>query len=322
MAEIEKRNNGTVLKAVLVLLGLIAGLMTYLWYDRGNEIDKITKEKEALDKQLKEVYNLMPEDQRSGLADNLLADFKAMRDNYDMLKEKGRPEDQAALDEQKSKINGLIDEIKTAKRKGQVSGALIAKLQKENETLRQIMIGYVKQIDELNTKNYQLTTDLDKTTSELTDTKTELTQTKTENEDNKSQLGKAKKLVVSTISSTGLRMKLNDMPEATTKARNCVQAKADFTIGENAVANAGAKVVYMQITDPDGKPLQGRTGGSASTDAGNIVYSAKREINYANKAIDVSIFYDFNGEEPVKGNYKVRIYCDGTLIGSDSFSLK
>jgi len=79
----------------------------------------------------------------------------------------------------------------------------------------------------------------------------------------------------------------------------------------------------MQIIDPDGKTLQGRSGGSAtSVDGGTFAYSAKRDIQYGNKAVDVTIFYDFNGEEPVKGNYKVKIYCDGQVIGSDSFTLK
>jgi hypothetical protein len=27
-------------------------------------------------------------------------------------------------------------------------------------------------------------------------------------------------------------------------------------------------------------------------------------------------------EEALKGNYKVKIYCDGQLIGTDSFTLK
>jgi len=199
---------------------------------------------------------------------------------------------------------------------------LIAKLKRENETLRQIMISYVKQIDQLNTMNLKLTSELDETSTQLAETKNERDTYKTEAEQSAEQVKKGSKLAAYGFTSTGLRMKLNDTTEPTTKARNTVQAKSTFTIGENTIATAGDKTIYMQIIDPDGKTLQGRSGGTASGEDGNLVYSAKRDIQYNNKALDVTIFYDFNGEEPVKGNYKVKIYCDGQAIGSDSFTLK
>jgi hypothetical protein len=35
-----------------------------------------------------------------------------------------------------------------------------------------------------------------------------------------------------------------------------------------------------------------------------------------------AIYYDIRDETLSKGNYKVSIYCDQNLIGSDSFTLK
>lgn len=159
---------------------------------------------------------------------------------------------------------------------------------------------------------------MDKTSAELTETKTQRDQFESEAATSKAKVDVAAKLKAYGFSSTGQRMKMNDTPEATTKARNCVQAVSSFTIGENEIATAGNKTLYLQITDPSGKVLQGRSGG---TDGG-VVYSAKRDVQYSNKALDVSIYYDFNGEEPTPGNYKVKIYCDGAVIGTDSFSLK
>jgi hypothetical protein len=68
--------------------------------------------------------------------------------------------------------------------------------------------------------------------------------------------------------------------------------------------------------------LQGRSGNTVQTESGTVAYSDKKEITYNNKSVDLSIYYDFNGAEPVKGAYKVKVFCDGQLIGTDGFSLK
>jgi hypothetical protein len=36
----------------------------------------------------------------------------------------------------------------------------------------------------------------------------------------------------------------------------------------------------------------------------------------------MAIYYDLRGEEAPKGNYSVKIYCEGQLVGKDSFTLK
>lgn len=317
-----RRNNTPALTAVILLLLVLLGTMSYLWYSKNAALNESEAKVKELEANIEEMNKMMAPFMGDDVTNDLMTDFKNMISDYDKIMKEGRPEDQTAMQEQQTKIQGLVDELETAKKNGKVNASLIAKLRRENETLRQIMIGYVKQIDELNTKNLQLTSDLDQTTAELTDTKVERDQYKGEAEESKAKVKEGSKLKAYGFSSTGLRMKLNDTAEPTTKARNCVQAVSSFTVGENTIAESGNKALYMQITDPDGKVLQGRSGGTASTESGQVVYTAKREIQYANKAVDVSIYFDFNGEEPVKGNYKVKIFCEGSLIGTDSFTLK
>ncbi len=78
----------------------------------------------------------------------------------------------------------------------------------------------------------------------------------------------------------------------------------------------------MQIISPSGATLKSRQNNSIETESGTIDYSDKKEIDYQNQAIDLSIYFNLQGEEAIKGNYKVKIYCDGNLIGTDSFVLK
>ena len=101
-----------------------------------------------------------------------------------------------------------------------------------------------------------------------------------------------------------------------------MQIKSSFTIGENPITSAGNKMVYMQIINPEGRVLQARASNVMQIDGTSISYSDKKEINYNNQSIDLAIYYDFNSDEAIKGNYKVKIFCEGQLIGSDSFTLK
>jgi hypothetical protein len=215
-----------------------------------------------------------------------------------------------------------MTELEAEKRNGSVKGSTIAKMNREIETLRNIMKGYVKQIDELNTKNLQLASDLDQTTTQLNTTTVERDTYKQDAEVKGEQVKKGSRLQAYGFNSVGLRMKLNNMPEESNRAKSVVQIKSSFTISENPITNSGKKTVYLQVVNPDGKTLQSRSSNTVQTEAGNIAYSDKKDIDYQNERIDLAIYYDMKGEEAIKGNYKVKIYCDGNLIGTDSFTLK
>ena len=78
----------------------------------------------------------------------------------------------------------------------------------------------------------------------------------------------------------------------------------------------------MQVIDPSGKTMQNSSGNVISTDGGQVAFSDKKVVDYQNDALDMSIYYSLRGTKASKGNYKVKIYCEGHLIGSDSFTLK
>jgi hypothetical protein len=310
-----KSNLPFIVISFILLIGI--GVMTFLYSRTSGSLDDCTNENKLLLSDM-EGMNQMMEGYVGNMSNDLRTDFKNMLSTYDALIAKDKTKADS-LNAQKEKIQDLLDQLNTSKK---LSANQIYKLRKENETLRGIMKSYVVQIDSLNTLNVKLTSALDKTSNELTSTKTERDQYKQEAETSAEQVKKGSKLTAFGFSSVGLRMKLNNTTEESNRAKGIVQFRSTFTISENPIAKAGNKKVYMQIVNPDGKTMQNKSSNMIQTDAGNIPFSDVKEINYNNERIDVTIFYDLKGETALKGNYKVRVYCEGSLIGTDSFTLK
>jgi len=311
-----KKSNGVFIAIILLLL-IALGAMSYLWSAKNNQLNECNNKNALLEADMQGMNQMM-----AGYVDNmsndLRKDFQNMMETYDALLTK----DKNSLDSinvQKQKIQQLINELNQNKK---MSASQLFQLRKENETLRSIMKSYVVQIDSLNTLNLKLESNLASTKNELTTASTERDQYKQEAQENAAQVKKGQKLQAYNFSTVGLRMKLNNTTEETNKAKNVVQIKSSFTISENPLTPAGNKSVYMQIIDPTGKTLQLKSSNVVSTDLGSIAYSDKKDIDYRNERIDLSIFYDFKGAEAAKGNYKVKIYIDGQLVGNDSFTLK
>jgi len=320
--ETTKKSNGAFILIILLLLTSLA-VMAYKWSSKNSELNKCANENATLKADMEGMNQMMKDFgfDVNGMSNDLTEDFSNMLKTYDELIKKDSTKADS-LNIQKERITGLMKDLENAKRSGRLDARKIAQMTREIGTLRNIMKGYVVQIDSLNTLNVKLSTKLDQTASELNTTQSERDNYKHEAEVNAEQVKKGSKLQAFAISSTGLRMKLNNTTEETNKARNCVQIRSNFTISENPLTSTGSKSVYLQVINPDGKTLQSKSSNTLSTDQGSIAYSDKKEIDYQNQRIDMSIFYDMQNEEALKGNYKVKIYCDGQLIGTDSFTLK
>ncbi len=311
-----KNSKGLYLIFISVLL-LFLAILSYLWSSKRSELNACSNENLILKSDM-EGMNQMLEGYVGNMSNDLKKDFKKMLSTYDQLIAKDASKADS-LNKQKAEIQSLIAKLESTKK---ITASQLYKFKKENETLRSIMRSYVMQIDSLNTLNYGLNTELENKTNKLNETSIQRDEYKKEAEQKTQQIKKGSKLQAYGIVSEALRMKLNNTTEVTDKAKKTVQIRSSFTVSENQLANSGRKSVYMQIISPSGATLKSRQNNSIETELGTIDYSDKKEIDYQNQAIDLSIYYNLQGEEAIKGNYKVKIYCDGNLIGTDSFVLK
>jgi chromosome segregation ATPase len=316
MTENNQKSSNLFIYSIIGILLIALASLSYMWSTKRTELNQCQNDNLVLKSDM-EGMNKMLEGYVGGLSNDLKTDFKNMLDTYDRLIEMDRSKADS-LNKQKAQISGLLNQLNTNKK---LSARELFNLKKENEVLRTIMRGYVKQIDSLNTLNIKLTSVLDETNNKLTETTTERDSYKQESEQKSEQLKKGAKLQAYAFTCEALRMKVNNTTEVTTKAKNTIQMRASFTIGENQIANSGRKTVYLQITGPNGEVLQNRNG-NMETESGTQAYSDSKTIDYNNQSIDLTIYYDFKGQDAAKGNYKIRIYCEGQLIGSDNLSLK
>ena len=310
-------SSNLVLYSVIGILLIGLATLTFMWSSKRSELNQCQSDNLTLKSDM-EGMNKMLEGYVGGLSNDLKTDFKNMLDTYDRLIEMDRSKADS-LNKQKAQISQLLNQLNTNKK---LSARELFNLKKENEVLRSIMRGYVKQIDSLNTLNVKLNSVLDETNNKLTETTTERDNYKKDSEQKGEQLKKGAKLQAYGFTSEALRMRLNNTTEPTTKAKNVVQMRSSFTVGENQIASSGRKSVYLQIIAPNGEVLQSRSSNVIDTDNGQQGFSDKNDIDYNNQAIDLTIYYDLKGQDIGKGNYKVRIYCEGQLIGTDSFTLK
>ena len=311
-----KKSNGFYLILILALMVLLA-VLTYMWSTKRTELNNCSNQNLLLKSDM-EGMNQMLEGYVGNISSDLKKDFKNMLATYDKLIAKDASKADS-LNKQKSEIQMLLGKLEANKN---LSASQLYKFKKENETLRGIMRSYVMQIDSLNTINYGLTKDLEEKTSKLNETSIERDEFKKEAEEKTEQVKKGSKLKAYNFVSEALRMKLNNTTEATDRAKKTIQVRSSFTISENSLTSPGKKSVYLQITGPNGDILQSRGNNTIETESGSVLYSDKKEIDYQNQSVDLTIYYDLQGEALTKGNYKVKIFCEGNLIGTDGFTLK
>jgi hypothetical protein len=274
------------------------------------EIKQLEKEKAEMNEALSGYIDVTTED--------LKTDFQNMLDTYDQLIEKDASKADS-LNAQKDRINELMTELKDTKNR---SYGQINRLKKENEQLRGIMKNYLYTIDSLNTLNVNLTSELDKKSNKLTETESERDKLKNQAEKSSELLAKGAKLNAFNFNTTALRYRINGSTHDVNRAGRTDVISSTFTIGENMIAKTEDKMIYMQVTDPKGQVIFSKPNNIVNVSGNEIIYTDKREINYQGQQIDMTIVHNLQGDEIPSGNYAVKIFADGALIGKDSFTLK
>jgi hypothetical protein len=226
---------------------------------------------------------------------------------------------QKDIEVKRARIEELIKQAE--KHKG--DAYIIAQLRKETETLRDIMKGYVHTIDSLNTLNQMLVADKKKVLIQLDNEKEKQRELVKEKEELKTTIAKGSVLSCFNIGATAVLYKRGGKKEVeTTKASKAQKIKVSFTLGENKIAKAGEKTVYIRIMTPDGKEMAKSYDDNYkfTFSKSSGYYAGKETLNYANVEITGVTYCEGQGEL-VPGTYMIEISVDGNVIGNSSLKL-
>ena len=231
--------------------------------------------------------------------DSLTTELENLIFEYDTLK--------TSNDSLNLKLEEEQDKIKMLLRVQASSAQKITLYKKELGTLRQVMKSYIVQIDSLNIQVRQELETVQKDKEELSQIKDELS-TKVEI----ASIILAKDIVATPIN---VRGKPKDKINKVDKIKVC------FLLRENPIVLAGKKDVFMRISRPDNLILAESPDNLFEYEEEQLIFSAKRTVEYLNQDIEMCIFWNNNGDL-IPGKYVVILYLEGDEIGSAEFTLK
>jgi hypothetical protein len=315
----EKKKDGMyILIIVLLLIG--AGVLGYMLSEKNKAVNVCVNERTELQAELDAMNELMV-DEGLAMGDNVKQNLQNMLTMYNQM-EGDNAEMNDSIAAQKEKITKLMDELEAAKRSGKISASQVYKLRKETETLRSIMKDYIRTIDSLNTANGVLTESLNTTLLNLDNMTEQKNQVQKNRDELADKVNAGSKLNAFAFLTEGIRERGSGSYREVDRASRCTHIRSCFSLGENAIAEAGNKTIYMRIITPGGSVLNSSNSNTLKTEGGqSLLYSDKKVVNYQNKAIDLCIFYELTGEIE-EGNYIAEIYAEGVKIGTDNFVLK
>ena len=217
------------------------------------------------------------------------------------------------LEQEQLKTQRLLEELRTVKSSNATE---IRRLKKELATLRKVMIGYINQIDSLSKLNAHQKEVIADVTRKYNDASRQINNLSEEKKDLNKKVTLAAQLDATNINIQAT----NKRGKAAKKVKDVVKFKINFTIVKNITAETGERTLYVRITKPDNDVLTKSASNTFPYENRDLAYSIKKYIEYNGEEQNVTVYWDVE-EYLYAGAYRVDIFADGTLIGSQSFQL-
>ena len=283
-----------VYRIIIIALVAVLGLLTFQHFRVTSDIkEQFRIERDTLNSQI------------SGLITEI--------DHINLRNDSVSNELRAHIAIERDKADSLMTRLKKERN---INREKLRQYEKELGTLRTIMRRDVHQIDSRNTLNKRLAdenvTIRQKVASETS--RANIAEERAQEMANKIKLGsivKARAITLGAYNTGGTNV---------TRASRASKFRTDLTLTANELTIPGKRNIYVRIVGPDGAVLSGGADCIMEFEGDVISYSAEREVDYDNKDLDVSIF--FNHNDIIPGVYKVEIYMDGYMIGEAELALR
>jgi len=283
-----------ILIIILTVLVVVVGSLYFVEKKRNYEVSEanvdLTNSKDSLENRLVE----------------MISGYETLKTNNNEINEQ--------LIAEKQRVVELLTKLRN---ESSYSRAKIREYERELTTMRKIMQSYIVQIDSLHQSNVSLRAENKNVKQQIQKVEIESKELTKKYEEASEKVGIASALRAINITGEGMSKREKDV----SRARNIDKFKICFTLDQNYVAPAGSRYVYVQITRPDNIKIENDHRDTLFTSERPVVYSARREVDYQQEALDVCIYVEAKSEMP-KGTFKIELFADKRSIGRGSMSFK
>lgn len=220
----------------------------------------------------------------------------------------------ALLEKEQIKTQRLLEELRMVK---STNAAEIRRLKKELANLRQIMVGYINQIDSLNRLTVKQKQQIDEVTQKYNAATMQINSLSEEKQTLNKKVTLAAQLDATAIS----MIALNEKGKIAKRLKSATKLQVNMLIAKNVTAENGERTIFVRISTPDSQLLTKNSNNVFQYEDKQIGYSVKRTIEYSGEEQNVTLYWDVEEYLPT-GIYRVDVFEGGNLIGSKHVEIK
>jgi cell division protein FtsB len=216
----------------------------------------------------------------------------------------------------RDRIIVLLDSVKDYK----ANLSIITRYKAQVRGLKNERAQLFKRADSLLVVTQRLAIEKDSTTAVLVKTIKVVDSVTTANTQLFKSLEKGALIGISNLDATAIIVRKGGKIKETKRASRADKIRVCYTIAPNTLAQAGDRVLYVQIINPDNNIIGDKSNITFGQDL--LTYSKSESVFYENQALDVCAIVGTTGQDVLKGLYTINIFDAQRQIGSTTLMLK
>ena len=216
----------------------------------------------------------------------------------------------------RDRIVVLLDSVKNYK----ANLSIINRYKAQVRGLKNERTQLFKRADSLLIVTQRLAIEKDSTTAVLNKTIKVVDSVTTANTQLFNSLEKGALIGITNLDATAIIVRKGGKIKETKRASRADKIRVCYTIAPNTLAQAGDRVLYVQVINPDNNIIGDKLNITFGQDL--LTYSKSEIVFYENKALDVCAIVGTIGQDVLKGLYTINIFDAQRQIGSTTLMLK
>ena len=216
----------------------------------------------------------------------------------------------------RDRIVVLLDSVKNYKANLSIINRYKAQVRALKNERTQLFI----RADSLLIVTQRLAIEKDSTTAVLNKTIKVVDSVTTANTQLFNSLEKGALIGITNLDATAIIVRRGGKIKQTKRASRADKIRVCYTIAPNTLAQAGDRVLYVQVINPDNNIIGDKSNITFGQDL--LTYSKSESVFYENQALDVCAIVGTAGQDVLKGLYTINIFDAQRQIGSTTLMLK